>query len=247
MQKSIALKCDLPVSLKSFDKSGVAVVFGATGGIGSALVNRLIELNHFKKVIGFSRNSAIRMDLSDESSIKSAAEYTSTQGKPHLIFDATGYLHDSAQMPEKSWRDINFNGLSKSLVVNAIGPALLMKHFLPQLPRQGKSVFATLSARVGSIGDNYLGGWYGYRASKAALNQLVKTASIELSRRAPNAICIALHPGTVKTSLSAPFSKHGTEVHSTGVSALNLVRVVENLDYKKTGGFFDWRGIPIEW
>ena len=129
--------------------------------------------------------------------------------------------------------------------LNAIGPALLMKHFLPLLPRQGRSVFATLSARVGSIADNALGGWYGYRASKAALNQLVKTASIELTRRNPDSICVALHPGTVDTALSQPFAKTGLKVRSPQQAATELLDVIAGLKPTDTGALVDYHGQTV--
>jgi hypothetical protein len=122
-----------------------------------------------------------------------------------------------------------------------------MKHVLPLLPRTGKAVFATLSARVGSIGDNQLGGWYGYRASKAALNQLVRTAAVELARRSPEAICVALHPGTVATSLSAPFTPAGHSAHTPAEAAQHLLAVVNRLSAEANGGFFDWQGKPVPW
>jgi NAD(P)-dependent dehydrogenase (short-subunit alcohol dehydrogenase family) len=122
-----------------------------------------------------------------------------------------------------------------------------MKHVLPLLPRSGKAVFATLSARVGSIADNRLGGGYGYRASKAALNQLVRTAAVELARRAPEALCIALHPGTVATPLSAPFAATGLEIHAPAEAAGHLLAVVDGLTAEANGGFFDWRGEPVPW
>ena len=122
-----------------------------------------------------------------------------------------------------------------------------MKHVLPRLPRSGKAVFATLSARVGSISDNRLGGWYSYRASKAALNQLVRTAAIELNRRSPEALCIALHPGTVATALSAPFAATGLNIHSPSEAARYLLTVIEQLTEDPTGGFFDWRGQQVPW
>ena len=139
-----------------------------------------------------------------------------------LVIDTTGFLHMDGFAPEKSWRDLDVVHMARACAVNAIGPALLMKQFLPLLPRQGRSVFATLSARVGSIGDNRLGGWYSYRASKAALNQLVRNAAIELGRRQPAALCVALHPGTVATRLSAPFVKAGLEVQTTEQAADGL-------------------------
>ena len=140
-----------------------------------------------------------------------------------------------------------FAKMALAFALNAIGPALIMKHILPRLPRSGKAVFATLSARVGSIEDNRLGGWYSYRASKAALNQLVRTAAIELTRRSPDALCNALHPGTVSTTLSAPFTATGLEVHSPAVAAQHLLAVIDQLTADDNGGFFDWRGQPVPW
>ncbi|MSQ99443.1 MAG: SDR family oxidoreductase, partial [Xanthomonadales bacterium] len=137
--------------------------------------------------------------------------------------------------------------LARSFALNAIGPALIMKHMLPLAPRSGRFVFATLSARVGSIGDNRLGGWYSYRASKAALNQLVRTAAVELARRSPAAICIALHPGTVATRLSAPFAASGLEVHLPPAAAHHLLAVIDKLTAGANGGFFDWRGQAVPW
>jgi len=151
------------------------------------------------------------------------------------------------QRPEKSWRELDPEQMARSFALNAIGPALIMKHALPQLPRDGKAIFATLSARVGSIGDNSLGGWYGYRASKAALNQFVRTASIELKRSKPEAICVALHPGTVNTRLSSPFSKRNLDVQSPNVAAKRLLAVIANLDVSHSGGFFDHHGETIPW
>jgi len=137
--------------------------------------------------------------------------------------------------------------MAHAFAINAIGPALLMKHLLPLLPRQGKAVFATLSAKVGSIGDNQLGGWYSYRASKAALNQLVHTAAIELRRRHPEAICVALHPGTVHTALSAPFAKTGLTVVHPAEAAQRLLSVLAGLNASDSGGFFNHDGTPLPW
>ena len=164
-----------------------------------------------------------------------------------LIIDASGILHGDGLSPEKSWRDLDATQMTRAFAVNAIGPALLMKHFLPLLPRQGRSVFATLSARVGSIGDNRLGGWYSYRASKAALNQFVRTAAIELGRRQPAALCVALHPGTVTTSLSSPFVKAGLDVQTPDQAAGRLLDVIDRLPPGSSGGFFDHRGDPVPW
>ncbi len=235
------------IDLRSFAKGGVAVVFAASGGIGSALAGALRTVDAFSQVIAISRATEPAIDLLDEASIERAAKFASGQGELRLVIDATGFLQDARQKPEKSWRQIDAENLSRAFALNAIGPALIMKHVLPLLPREGKAVFATVSARVGSIGDNRLGGWYAYRASKAALNQLVRTAAVELARRAPDAICVALHPGTVATALSAPFEASGLEIHAPAAAALHLLAVAEQLTHSANGGFFDWRGQPVPW
>lgn len=235
------------ISLKSFDADGVAVVFGFSGGVGSAILSALTEANHFKTTVGFSRHSPIPIELTNEGSLAQAVEAASALGNIRLAIDATGFLHNQDRGPEKTWRDLDADRLAHAFAINAIGPALLMKHLLPRLPRSGKSVFATLSARVGSIGDNGLGGWYGYRASKAALNQIVRTASIELARRSPEAICVALHPGTVATGLSAPFAKPGPDVQAPDHAAKSLLAVINQLGVEDSGGFFDWRGKRVPW
>jgi NAD(P)-dependent dehydrogenase (short-subunit alcohol dehydrogenase family) len=137
--------------------------------------------------------------------------------------------------------------MAKAFAINAIGPALIMKHFLPLFPPSGKAVFATLSAKVGSIGDNRLGGWHSYRASKAALNQLVRTTAVELKRRRPEAICAALHPGTVNTGLSAPFAKSGLAVREPEQAANLLLRVIDQLTADDSGGFFNYAGERLPW
>ncbi len=233
--------------MRSFPRPGVAVVFGANGGIGGALVEALRAAGDFEHVIAFSRRTSPSFDLMDEASLERAASFAAARGPLRLVIDATGFLHDERQSPEKSWRQLDAAWLARSFAINAIGPALMMKHVLPLLPRSGKAIFATLSARVGSIGDNRLGGWYAYRASKAALNQLVRSAAVELARRSPDALCIALHPGTVATALSAPFAATGLEVHPPPVAARHLLAIVDRLTADANGGFFDWRGQPVPW
>ncbi|WP_287981735.1 SDR family NAD(P)-dependent oxidoreductase [Acidiphilium sp.] len=228
-------------------RDDVAVVFGAGGGIGGALVAALAGDRRFAAVIGLGRGSAPRFDLLDEASIAEAVRAVAARGAIRLAIDATGFLHDEAQMPEKSLRELDAGRLARSFALNAIGPALLMKHLLPALPREGRAMFATLSARVGSIGDNRLGGWYGYRASKAALNQFVRTAAVELARRSPAAICVALHPGTVATGLSAPFAAAGLDVQAPEVAAARLLAVIDRLTPAESGGFFDHRGEAVPW
>jgi len=235
------------MQFESFPRDGVAVVFGAGGGIGAALVSALRATDCFREVAAFSRDSTPAIELQDEASLAESAQFAAEMGALRLVIDATGFLHDEQHRPERSWQQLDAAQLAKAFALNAIGPALLMKHVLPRLPRSGKAVFATLSARVGSIGDNRLGGWYAYRASKAALNQLVRTAAIELARQSPDALCVALHPGTVATRLSAPFANSGLEVHSPAVAAGHLLAVVERLGARDSGGFFDWRGTPVPW
>jgi NAD(P)-dependent dehydrogenase (short-subunit alcohol dehydrogenase family) len=230
----------------------MALVIGATGSIGAALLAELQSTGGFGGIVGLSRRSTPALDLTDEASISTAAAQVAAQLQAEqlalkLIIDATGMLHTLTHQPEKSWLQIDPAQMAKAFAVNAIGPALLMKHFLPLLPRQGRAVFATLSAKVGSIGDNRLGGWYSYRASKAALNQLVHTAAIELQRRAPGAICVALHPGTVDSPLSAPFAKTGLEVRSPTLAAQQLLAVVAGLRATDSGRFFSYEGEELPW
>ncbi|WP_022729609.1 SDR family NAD(P)-dependent oxidoreductase [Fodinicurvata sediminis] len=234
--------------LTSFPEGGLALVVGATGGIGSALVQALDVSGRFEGVLKVSRNSSPAVDIVEEASVRALAGTVSDSGLPlRLVIDATGFLHDETYRPERSWRHIEPEHLHYSFLVNAVGPALLMKHLLPLLPRQGKAALATLSARVGSIEDNGYGGWYAYRASKAALNQLVRTAAIELSRRWPEAICTALHPGTVDTRLTAPFSKQGLNVRSPEEAAVDLIKVIDELTVAQNGSFLDYRGNKISW
>ncbi|MEY4250732.1 MAG: hypothetical protein RJA87_2365 [Pseudomonadota bacterium] len=233
--------------LGTFETRGVAVVFGASGGIGRALVQALLASQGFDHVVAFSRTTTVAIDLLDEASLRNAAAFAASKGEIRLVIDATGFLHDETQGPEKSLQQIDPAKMARAFALNAIGPALIMKHMLPLLPRTGKSVFATLSARVASIGDNRLGGWYSYRASKAALNQLVRTAAVDLARRAPSAVCVALHPGTVATPLSAPFSKDGLDLQTAEVCAVRMLQVIDQSTPAQTGGFFDHLGVPIPW
>ena len=223
--------------------SQIAVIIGASGGIGSALADALQARLGTGRVIALSRGSTPALDLTDEASIAAAAEHVKADGRSvGLVFDATGYLHGQGFMPERSWRELDPEHLALDFALNAIGPALLMKHFLPLLPRGERAVFATRSGRVGSIEDNKLGGWHSYRASKAALNQLVRTCAIELKRKKPEAICVALHPGTVHSALSEPFSKSGLDVRAPDIAAEDLLRVVNGLSAEDTGQLFDHKG-----
>lgn len=227
--------------------AGIAAVIGASGGIGSALVEGLRAGGRYDAVIPLSRTSQRPIDITDEASIAAAAAQVAALGDVRLIIIATGILKADGVSPEKSWRDLDAQALARSYAINTIGPALILKHFLPLLPRDGRAVVAALSARVGSIGDNRLGGWYGYRASKAALNQIVRTVSVELARARPEAICVALHPGTVATPLSAPFMKSGLDLQQPEEAAARLLTVIEGLAPADTGQFFDHLGEGIPW
>jgi NAD(P)-dependent dehydrogenase (short-subunit alcohol dehydrogenase family) len=219
------------------------IIFGATGGIGAAFADALGA-----DVRAFSRRSAPPVDIEIESSIAAAALAVRADAvMPELIVDATGFLHGPGFLPEKSFAAIDAAHMARSFAINAIGPALLMKHFLPLLPRDRRSVFVTLSAKVGSIGDNFIGGWYSYRAAKTALNQLVHTAAIELRRKNPNAICIAMHPGTVETDLSAPFAKTGLAVRTPALAVAQMLRVIAALTAEDTGKFISYDGTELPW
>lgn len=217
------------------------VVIGAGGTIGRALADTLEAGG--RSVLRLGRSLVPALDVLDEASVALAAEVAGTQLR--LVIDATGVLHGEGLEPEKRLAQLDPAMLARAFAVNAIGPALLMKHFLPRLARDGRAVFASLSARVGSIGDNRSGGWYGYRASKAALNQLVRTAAVELSRTHPNAVCVALHPGTVDGPLTRPFAKTGLEVQAPELAARRIIDVLEALEANQSGMFFDHRGMTV--
>lgn len=222
-----------------------AAVIGASGGIGRALADALEQRGC--EVMRLSRTADLadrRIDLGDEGSIANAAGQCAMGGALDLVIVATGVLQPDGRPPEKSWRDLDPAILARSFALNASGPVLVAKHFLPLLPRQGRAVFAALSARVGSIGDNRLGGWYSYRASKAALNMLLRTLAIELARKRPEAVCVGLHPGTVDTCLSRPFQRNvpAGKLFTPAASADSLLRVLENLGPEDSGGCFAWDG-----
>ena len=218
-----------------------AVVIGATGGIGAALTAALLADPRYR-VVALSRASTPAIDVMHEASIAAAAAHVG--GPLHLIINAAGALHVGGRPPEKRLGDLTADALAMAFALNAIGPALVLKHFAPLLARDGRAVFATLSARVGSIGDNGLGGWYGYRASKAALNQLVRTAAIEIARTRPQALVLSLHPGTVKTRLSAPITG-GSRGSDPAVAAAQILGVIEAAT--ESGVFLDQNGIVVPW
>ncbi|GGD55283.1 SDR family NAD(P)-dependent oxidoreductase [Erythrobacter arachoides] len=227
-----------------------AIVVGSSGGIGGALEGQL--RNKGFVVTGLSRSPPpgtdhLAIDLTRECTIEAAATQLRDQAPFSLIMVCTGLLHGDDMRPEKALRDLDQSNLMQLFAVNAVGPALVAKHFVPLLPKGSRSIFAALSARVGSIGDNRLGGWYGYRASKAALNMLIKTLSIELARTHPEAICVGLHPGTVDTGLSKPFQRNvrPDRLFSADTAAGHLLHVLDRLVSEDSGRCLAWDGTAI--
>lgn len=228
-----------------------AVIIGASGGIGRAMADVLEQEEHFKNVIRLSRRaeSPVALDLTSEDSIVLAAEWLKEQNiKPNLVFVATGLLHSGQKGPEKSMRDLDADWMQENYQINAIGPALVAKHFLPLMPKDEIITFAAMSARVGSTSDNRLGGWYGYRAAKAALNMIVRNLSIEWARKNKRSIIVALHPGTVDTSLSKPFQSNVPpgKLFDAERAALQLLDVLDGLKPVDTGKIFAWDGEEIK-
>jgi NAD(P)-dependent dehydrogenase (short-subunit alcohol dehydrogenase family) len=239
--------------LQSFPAPITACVFGASGGIGGALVAQLaadpaVALVHAgarTPVESSAKISPFRFDLADEASI---AEVASAVGPCDLIIIATGLLHDAAIQPEKSFRAQTPDAYARAFALNATGPALIGKHFLPLLPRDRRGVFAAISARVSSISDNRLGGWHAYRASKAALNMILRNFAIELARSHPQAVLATLHPGTVDTPLSGPFQRNVTpgKLFTVDFSAERLLAVLDGLGPEDSGNLFAWDGQRID-
>ncbi|NDY96514.1 SDR family NAD(P)-dependent oxidoreductase [Wenzhouxiangella limi] len=255
--------------LNSFPKPSTALVIGASGGIGLALVRQLLDSDGVGQVVACARSpdrseslntlserhgqrlDLVALDVTCPQTIAATAErLKQARLRPQLVLNAAGLLHDDDGLaPEKRLEDLDLESLHRVFAVNALGPALCLRHFLPLMSRDGKAVFAALSARVGSIGDNRLGGWYAYRSSKAALNQLLRTASIEARRRFANVIIAALHPGTTDTGLSAPFQANvpDDKLFSPEFVAERLLKVIDGLDNDDSGGFFAWDGQSIPW
>ena len=234
-----------------------AAIFGATGGIGGAVVAQLADAGSYSEIHAGGRTlpsvnhpAAINFtfDLTDEASIAQAAQTIGAAGPVDLVIIATGILHDhSALTPEKSARALDGEALARVFAVNTIGPALVAKHILPLMRRDGRAVFAGLSARVGSITDNRLGGWHSYRASKAALNMLFRNFAIEFAGRNPQGIVVTIHPGTVDTALSRPFQRGVSRggLLEPKQSAAHILSVLDGLSPQDSGGLFAWSGERI--
>lgn len=218
-----------------------ALIIGASGGIGSALADALRARG--TDVTGLSRRED-GLDVTDEASVASALN--GLTGPYDAILVATGALEIDGHAPEKTIRALTPAALAAQFATNAIGPAMVLKHGVQLLPKDRRSVFAVLTARVGSIGDNRLGGWTSYRAAKAAANQIVRTASVEIARTHKQAIVVALHPGTVATAFTKKYLGRHPSV-PPAEAAGNLLAVIDGLGPDNTGQFYDWAGKVVPW
>jgi NAD(P)-dependent dehydrogenase (short-subunit alcohol dehydrogenase family) len=223
-----------------------ALVVGSGGALGNAFANYLQNETTCGQVVGVSRSLDDGFDLEDPGSVERTASRVSEQGPFHVVIDATGALTIDGVGPEKSLSRVNAESLHRYFAINAIGPALLLRHLAPSIA-SGDAIYAKLSARVGSISDNQKGGWYGYRASKAALNMLLQTAAIELQRKNPGLRVVALQPGTVRSRLSEPFQSGVPTLLEPSASVAGMMRAMTELDTKSGAHFIDYQGQEIPW
>ncbi len=240
-------------------------IFGASGAIGSAFVNQLANKKNNTKIFAFSRSikqfqfenvASHSFDITDEQSIETAISIASDVDPLDLVLITTGLLHQNSSEknkqkslgPEKALSDLSSEKFKQLFEINTIGPALIAKYALPQMRKNNTSIFAALSARVSSISDNHLGGWYAYRSSKAALNMIIKTASIEMKRRNEKAILVGLHPGTVDSDLSKPFQRNTPKekLFTPDHSVTKMLQVLDKLNPEDTGKLFAWDGQEIQ-
>ncbi len=222
-----------------------ALVIGASGTIGAAFVELLAASPRCARVVGLQRQAPPHLDFADEDSVARAAQALSAGPRFHLIINAAGLLHSEQFMPEKRLADLHYAQMQATFQANTFGPALALRHFVPLLDRE-RAIMALLSAKVGSIGDNRLGGWYSYRASKAALNMLVKTAAIEVARSQEHSVLVALHPGTVNSNLSRPFRGEAIG-RPAAVAATEMLRVLDSLTPADSGTFRSYDGATLPW
>ena len=238
----------------NFSPVNIAVI-GASGGIGHAFVEHYTKNADVQCIYATSRSGGVtaghkvqslHIDIQNEESLKTAVKKIKPQSLDLCII-ATGALHDDDIAPEKKFEALNIEKMQQIFAVNTFGPAMVMKYFIPLMRRDRKSVMAFLSARLGSIGDNRLGGWYSYRASKAGLNMLIKTAAIEMSRRAPEMQIIGLHPGTVNTGLSKPFhnSVPAEKLFSPAYAVTQMDKIMHAVTAADSGRIFAWDGQEI--
>ena len=223
------------------DSKKIALVFGVSGGIGNSIYSQLENKNF--KVYGFCRNT--NNNIISEQYLKNLSyEFMKQNLKIKIFINTIGFLHDDNYFPEKKLQDINPEYMKKCFEINTIPTALMVKYFCPLMINTEKSIFASISAKVGSISDNFLGGWYSYRASKAALNQIIKTSSIEQKRLNKNLIMVSVHPGTVNTKLSSPFIGK-RNVQTPAESAAKIIKLLESLKFDDSGLFFDYNNNVI--
>jgi NAD(P)-dependent dehydrogenase (short-subunit alcohol dehydrogenase family) len=243
--------------LENFDKKLHVAIVGATGGIGQGFIHHFNNSDKVQKIYTFSRSASVLkaskithqiLDLTDEVSIEKAVNSIPEDVNLDIIIVASGVLHGPGFYPEKSLKELDIQKFQDVFSVNCFGPALIMKHFLPRIHKNKKSVFASLSARVGSISDNGIGGWYAYRASKAALNMLIKCTAIEMGRRYKEACIIGLHPGTVDTDLSKPFQGNvpSKKLFTPDYSTEKMLDVINQVTPTQSGKIFDYAGKEIE-
>ncbi|MBF2063010.1 MAG: SDR family NAD(P)-dependent oxidoreductase [Calothrix sp. C42_A2020_038] len=245
-----------------------ALIVGASQGIGLGFVKKLLNNDKFNKIYATYRNpesatelktlatenserlQCLKVDIINEVQIEEAVKQIKTEVKTlHLAINSVGVLHEGNLQPEKSLKHVNLENLTRYFQINSIGGVLLAKHLLPLFKHQDKSVFASISAKVGSIGDNNLGGWYGYRASKTALNMFMRNVSIEYARSCPKNIVVTLHPGTTNTRLSQPFQSNvpPEKLFSIDRTVNQLIEVIEKLEPIDSGQFFSWDGNKLSW
>ena len=231
--------------MHSFPQNFKALVIGASGALGSAFVDVLKSNPDCALVEALHRHSQPPIDFDREESIAEAAQALVSEGPFNVIINAAGILHTQEFMPEKKLADLQYQQMMETFRANTFGPAMIIRHFSKLLDSE-RGVMAILSAKVGSIEDNRLGGWYSYRASKAALNMFVKTAAIEINRTKPSAVLIALHPGTVNSRLSEPF--RGAQIgRSPDVAARDMLGVLDKLTAADTGQFYSYNGDRLPW
>lgn len=231
------------------------VIIGANGGIGTALVRhyaddpscRVFALARKNATSGETNVTPVEYEFEDEPSLERAARVCVDHGDIDVVINAVGMLHDDRARPEKSLRDISADAMAAYQFANCTCAALALKHFIPRLSRSRRAVFASLSARLGSISDNRLGGWYGYRASKAAHNMIIRTASIELARSHKLASVIGVHPGTVDTPLSRPYARNvpPTQLFSAPQAAMRICNLLQRIGPDDSGRVFDYDGRPV--
>ncbi len=244
------------------------LIVGASQGIGLGFVKKLLPWENTARIYATYRHPqsaselikladeypqkliCLAMDVTEEKQISTCVEQLSAQiDKLHLVINCVGILHEGSLQPEKSLKQVNPEHLLRYFQVNSIGAVLLAKHLLPLFRHPDKSIFASICAKLGSIGDNQLGGWYGYRASKAALNMFMRNVAIEYGRSSPNTIVVTLHPGTTDTRLSRPFQKNvpKEKLFSVERTVTQLLAVIEKLQPHDSGQFFSWDGSRLPW